>query len=132
MRNISKMNHISIGQFGENLGSAYLIKRGYKILGRNYRRKWDEIDIISRRKDGTIIFCEVKTLKGNSAGGLMPEDNLSTAKIKKLRRACQVFVGKHPELISDKKGWQIDLLAIVLKYPDGTGREPIIRHYENI
>lgn len=123
-----RKRHISIGKIGEDLACAYLVGKQYKVLGRNYQEKWDEIDVICRAKDETLVFVEVKTFGMESAMGLVPEDNMTPAKLKKLRRACGAFAGKRPDLINEKKGWRIDLLAIVL----GDGPEPTIRHYENI
>ena len=126
-------NHISVGKIGEDLACAYLVGRKWKILGRNHREGRDEIDVVARAPDETLVFVEVKTFGGNPSGGggtgLIPEDNMTSAKLKKLRRACEAFAGKRPELINEKRGWRIDLLAVVL----GDGSEqPTIRHYENI
>ena len=120
--------HISTGKTGEDIACAYLVGKKYKILGRNYREKWDEIDAIAQARDGTLVFVEVKTFGAESTMGLVPEDNMTPAKLKKLRRACEAFAGKRAELINEKKGWRIDLVAIIL----GDSAEPIIRHYENI
>ena len=116
----------NIGKLGEDLACEYLVKKSYKILARNYRKKWGEIDIISRASDKTLIFVEVKTLAGD--GELSPEDNLTAAKLKKTKRACEAFALHNQDLINGKKGWRIDLIAITL----GNGDRPEIRHYENI
>lgn len=126
-------NTLAIGNTGENLACAYLVKNRYRILLRNHRERWDEIDIVAMAIDSRLIFVEVKTLIGSydDRPGISPEDNLTDSKLKKLRRACQLFVGKHPGLLSKDRGWQIDLLAIVL--PEvGDPKESAIRHYENI
>ena len=121
-------NNISTVKTGEDLACAYLVGKKYKVLRRNYREKWDEIDIICRARDETLVFVEVKTFGTESGAGLVPEDNMTPAKLKKLRRACEAFVGKHAAAVNEKKGWRIDLVAIVL----GGDGEPAIRHYENI
>ncbi len=123
------MNQTSkIGQFGEDLACEYLVNKGYKILQRNYRKPWGEIDIIGRAKDGTLVFFEVKALADEGGAGLAPEDNVTAAKLVKLRRVCAAFVAKNPDLVNEKKGWRIDLVAIALK----SIGEPEFRHYENI
>lgn len=49
-----------IGDKGEDYAAKYLKKHGFKILTRNYRKKYGEIDIIAENKD-YVIFVEVKT-----------------------------------------------------------------------
>lgn len=128
-----KNENISIGKLGEDLACEYLVKNGYGVLKRNCRQNWGEIDIVCKAKDGTLVFYEVKTLNGDEAAlaCLTPEDNLTASKLKKLRRTCEIFASKNPELVDDGAGWQIDLLAIVLTGP-GQARGYVVRHYENI
>ena len=57
-----KKSSVEIGHINETKACKYLINKGYKILARNYRLKFGEIDIICS-KDKTIIAIEVKTLK---------------------------------------------------------------------
>lgn len=118
-----------VGRGGENLACEYLIKNKYKILFRNYYVKFDEIDIIALAFDQTLVFVEVKTLRVRDGMELMPEDNLSKDKFKKLSRACRIFSGLHPEFIDMGRGWRIDLVAIAL---DDFCKIASLRHYENI
>lgn len=124
------MEKQNLGVFGENLACEYLVKNGFNILRQNYRRKWGEIDIIARAKDRTLVFVEVKALTGSGKplANLMPEDHLTAAKLRKLRRTCEALVTKNENLLDEKRGWRIDLIAIDL-IPD---KEPHIRHYENL
>ncbi len=48
------------GDTGEKYAENYLRKHNYKILERNYRKKYGEIDIIAEKKD-FLVFVEVKT-----------------------------------------------------------------------
>ena len=50
-----------IGEIGEKLACMFLMKHGFKVLDRNYRKKWGEIDIIAQ-KDDILRFIEVKTV----------------------------------------------------------------------
>jgi len=115
-----------LGQFGENLACEYLVKKGYKIINRNVRQKWGELDIIAKAPDRTLVFVEVKTIQ-NISDGLSPEDHLTRAKLEKLKRTASLYAGHYPEKIDDSKGWRIDLLALVV-----SGRDYNIKHYENI
>lgn len=125
------INRAKTGQIGEEAACGYILNKGWRILKRNHQERADEIDIIAISNQRTLIFCEVKTLikRWDPTVGLMPEDNLSALKLRKISRACQIFVGKHPELIDSDKGWQIDLFAVDLGLDN---RVKEIRHYENI
>ena len=123
---------------GEDIACEYLRDKKYKILNRNYRRPWGEIDIIARAYNQTLVFVEVKTLHStdDSKTQLVPEDNLTRDKLEKLHRTCTLYVGKYPEAVSEKKGWRLDLVAISLNSTDDDdlpGKDKYsIRHYENI
>lgn len=121
------MNSITLGRQGENFAVKYLVKEKYRILGRNFRKPWGELDIIAKALDGTLVFCEVKTMKAYLLDGLKPEDQMSPAKRKKFERVAIQYAGAHPELINEKKGWRLDLIAIQVRsgsfFP---------MHYENI
>jgi putative endonuclease len=124
------MNNIEIGKIGENIACQYLLNNKYLILTRNHKERFYEIDIIARHLDGTLVFCEVKTLNNGeiSPFKFMPEDNLSQAKLRKIIQASNLFLARHHGLIMGEKGWRIDLVAIVLK----NGKLANLRHYENI
>lgn len=49
-----------LGKKGERKAARYLKRKGYKIVERNYRTPFCEIDIIAKRGD-VFVFCEVKT-----------------------------------------------------------------------
>ena len=49
------MNHIELGQKGEDIATNHLIGKHYEIVGRNYRFRNAEIDIICK-KDQKLIF----------------------------------------------------------------------------
>ncbi|MEK7170064.1 MAG: YraN family protein [Patescibacteria group bacterium] len=50
-----------VGWLGEELVVKFLMKRGYTILERNYRKPWGELDIVAEEKK-KIHFIEVKTM----------------------------------------------------------------------
>ena len=53
------------GRLGEDYTADFLIKKGYQIIVRNYRKPCGEIDIIAIKGD-FIAFVEVKTRKCRS------------------------------------------------------------------
>jgi len=134
-----------LGKLGEDLACRYLVDKGYKIIERNFRKPWGELDIIVKSPEKILVFVEVKTAQqsspqamrqfgnefgnqsGNSNCRIDPEMQMTTAKIKKLKRAASLYAGHYPELIDDNKGWRIDLLALTIN-----GKDCLINHYENI
>lgn len=60
---MNKKNNIELGFLGEDIACQYLIENRYKIIERNYRKPWGEIDIIAKNPDKILIFVEVKTIR---------------------------------------------------------------------
>ncbi len=56
------MEKRDLGQWGEEQAASYLRRRAYKILARNYRCRFGEIDIIASRGK-YLVFVEVKLRK---------------------------------------------------------------------
>lgn len=54
-----------IGNIGETYTVKYLKKHGYKILERNYLKRYGEIDIVAENKE-YLVFVEVKTRNINT------------------------------------------------------------------
>ena len=52
------------GDAGEIICAEYLKRKGFKILERNYRKPFGEIDLIARKGD-LLCFVEVKTRHSN-------------------------------------------------------------------
>ena len=56
-----------LGFFGESRAVKFLKKSGYKILHRNFRCPFGEVDIIAQ-KDDVLCFVEVKTRSSDYFG----------------------------------------------------------------
>lgn len=61
------MNRREFGNVGEDAACAYLVRKGYEILARNFRRRCGEIDVIARKR-GVLAFVEVKRRSGLGFG----------------------------------------------------------------
>ena len=73
-----------LGQLGEQLATEHLIRRGFRIVERNYRTRWGELDIVAF--DGrTLAFCEVKTRR-LSGPGRSPLESVHARKQSKVRK----------------------------------------------
>lgn len=102
-----------IGEIGEDIAADYLSNHGYKIVGRNERsndpeNKW-ELDIITV-KDQTLVFVEVKSRLSTEYGN--PEEAVTKAKLRTLRRAAQFYHYKHPYY---PELFRIDVVSVILE-----------------
>jgi putative endonuclease len=48
------------GDKGERLAEKVLLKKGYKLLARNFRSRFGELDLVMQDRE-TLVFIEVKT-----------------------------------------------------------------------
>jgi putative endonuclease len=118
---VTSNRKIAVGKKGEDLAVQYLIEHGVRILGRNIRSYYGEIDIIGRAGE-EIIFFEVRTRTSALLG--YPEDSITSRKRSHMRAAAEAYIQANPGLKTD---WRIDVLAIRLA-PDG---QPEIEWFEN-
>jgi putative endonuclease len=108
------MSRQELGNTGEKLACSALKKTGYRIIEKNYRCRYGEIDIIARQKD-FLVFVEVRSKSDNSFGS--PEESITTLKKQKLISTAQEYINSHEGLPQD---WRIDFVAIDL---DTTGKK---------
>jgi len=74
---------ISTGKRGEELAAAYLAEAGYRIIERNYRCLFGEIDIVAEEGE-TLVFVEVKSRRSDAYGD--PQLAVGHRKQKKISR----------------------------------------------
>jgi putative endonuclease len=73
----------SLGRRGEELAAAHFERLGFRVLARNYRTRWGELDVVlADEDDSLIVFCEVKTRRLGSGD---PWDNLHEGKRAQVR-----------------------------------------------
>lgn len=71
-----------LGDAGERVAARHLHQKGYRLLARNLRFRFGEIDLMARAPDGrTVVVVEVKSGTG---GPIRPEVHVSPAKQRKL------------------------------------------------
>ena len=58
---------IRTGKRGEELAAAHLVEVGYRIIERNYRCLFGEIDIVAEEGE-TLVFVEVKSRRSDAYG----------------------------------------------------------------
>lgn len=99
-----------LGELGEKMACEYLVSKGYKVLGKNWRISFGEIDIIAKSKK-TIHFVEVKTIIANS-NGFFPEQHVDYKKQRKLRQMAQIWLEQNK--YKQETAYQIDVIGILV------------------
>lgn len=79
------------GAHGEDLVARTLEQQGYIIIGRNYKKRYGEIDLVAT-KDDEIVFVEVKT---RASCFVEPESLISPAQQKKITITAKTYIAEH-------------------------------------
>jgi putative endonuclease len=77
------------GGTGEDAALAVYVRRGYRLVARNWRCKLGELDLVLVR-GGTLVFCEVKARRGSAFGG--GYEAVTWRKRAKVRALAEVFL----------------------------------------
>ena len=97
-----------LGRWGEDVAVTYLESIDYRILSRNWRTRYGEIDLVTQVGE-IIAFVEVKTRRGREFG--LPEEALTDKKASRLTRLAQEYLMCND---LDDVDWRIDLVAVEL------------------
>ena len=98
----------AVGQMGEEAAVRHLVRKGYKILARNYRTRLGEIDIIAREGD-TVVFVEVKSQYEHVQ--IRVERKVDGRKQAKLQQLAQYYRRKW---LSPETRCRIDVITVII------------------
>ncbi len=102
------MNKRKVGAEYEELTADFLIKKGIKILERNFRCRGGEIDIIGR-DDKTVVFFEVKYRKNKDTG--YPIEAVDRRKQATISRVADYYRLTHG--LSESASFRFDVIGIL-------------------
>jgi len=124
-----KNKKLDTGSLGEKIAAKFLKKKGFKIVEFNFQnvkgRRLGELDIVAK-KNGEIVFIEVKTRLTNDAD-VLPEENITRNKLNKLQKIAQVYL-KDKDLTD--KSYHFDAVSVLVSSEDG--KIVKIKHLESI
>ncbi len=113
----------NFGDSAERLAALYLEEHGCRILARNIRTRYGEIDLLA--EEGQVLaFVEVKARRGTTYG--TPEEAITPRKQIRLLRLADAFMAGRAEFAG--RPWRIDVVAIEL---DHAGRVVRVNHIQN-
>lgn len=121
------MTRIQVGALGEALAVEHLTRLGLRIMHRNWRCRYGELDVIAcDTATRTVVFVEVKTRTGDGYGGLPYA--VTDRKVRRLRRLAGLW------LAAQDRRWaavRIDVIGVRLG-PGNSRRTPEITHLRGI
>jgi putative endonuclease len=99
----------NFGLAAENAVAEQLKTKGFRILDRNWRRPWGELDIVAEQ-EGIIHFVEVKA-SSSSVAGFEPYRRASASKMHKVRRTARTWLSDHG--YGPDTPWQTDIASVI-------------------
>jgi len=84
-----------LGRRGEELAVEHFSRLGYRVLARNHRTRFGELDLVLTDEDeATIVFCEVKSRRLGSGDW---RHNLHESKQKQVRTMAAAWLAEVTE-----------------------------------
>lgn len=125
--------HNQTGRIGEDVAGEFLKRKGFKIISKNYRKPYGELDLVAL-KSKIYHFIEVKTVSWETVSNQNlsvshetknPEENIHPQKIERLKRIIQSYLVSH-EIESE---WQFDVISVFLDQKTKTAK---VRYLEDV
>jgi putative endonuclease len=95
------------GREAEDAACAYLTRQGLRLLERNFRSPWGEIDLVMQDGDG-LVFVEVRLRTRSDFGA--PAETVDRAKQARLRATAEHYLQQVRG--ASRKACRFDIVAI--------------------
>jgi putative endonuclease len=119
----SARHRLQLGKTGEDIATSFLQGKGYRILERNFRVRYGELDIVAESGDA-IVAVEVKTRRSRDFG--LPEEAVTPRKLTEIVNTLSRYAAIH-RLAG--RPLRVDVVAVET---DGSGTVEAIRHLVNV
>jgi putative endonuclease len=121
---MTTLTRAEIGALGEQLAVDHLTSLGLRVLTRNWRCRYGELDVIAADDAArTVVFVEVKTRTSDQFGGV--SQAVTPDKVRRLRRLAGLW------LATQRGSWaavRIDVIGVRI----GRSRTPEITHVQGV
>jgi putative endonuclease len=121
---MDSLTRAEIGALGEQLAVDHLTSLGLRVLTRNWRCRYGELDVIAVDVTArTVVFVEVKTRTSDQFGGV--QEAVTPNKVRRLRRLAGLW------LAGQNHSWarvRIDVIGVRI----GRRPSPEITHLEGV
>jgi putative endonuclease len=121
---MTSFTRAEIGALGEQVAVDHLRSLGLRVLTRNWRCRYGELDVIAADDaTRTVVFVEVKTRTSDQFGGVAQA--VTPLKVRRLRRLAGLW------LAAQHGSWaavRIDVIGVRI----GRSRSPEITHLQAV
>ena len=102
-----------LGLFAEDAAAEYLVSIGWRVIARNVRNKYGELDIVALDANTRPIELVIVEVRGRTIGKLQaPLDTIGSRKLRTLLRASQEYIDND---LGWSGFWRIDVIGITLQ-----------------
>ncbi len=116
-------NKSVLGAWGEQRAAAYLKRKWYRLVAKNFRVRGGEIDLIAENRK-YLVFVEVKTRQ--NADFAEAREFVDFHKQERIRMTASLWLANY----ETNKQPRFDIVEVYA--PEGINtRKPLIRHWEN-
>lgn len=113
-----------VGALGEQLAVDYLQGLGLRVLARNWRCRYGELDVVvADDAVQAVVFVEVKTRTTDRFGGVA--EAVTPVKVRRLRRLAGLWLSQQ-----DARWESVRLDVVTVRI--GQGRSPELTHIEGV
>ena len=115
----------SVGRLGERLAAEHLERLGYRVLVRNHRTRFGELDLVAC-DDERIVFVEVKARRSGPGRPLEKVDWRKQGQVRLLARAWLTETTDRPDR-PHRRDVRFDAIGVIV---DAAGRLVELEHLE--
>jgi putative endonuclease len=101
-----------LGDAGEEFAARWYIEAGFTVVDRNWRCRDGELDLVVAG-EGLVVFCEVKTRRGEQFGA--PFEAVTVTKQRRIRGLAARWLSEH----SDTRAAQLRFDVASITAPRG-------------
>jgi putative endonuclease len=121
---MTSFTRVEIGALGEQVAVDHLESLGMRVLTRNWRCRYGELDVIAADDAArTVVFVEVKTRTSDQFGGVVQA--VTPQKLRRLRRLAGLWLAAQH---GSWAGVRIDVIGVRI----GRSQAPEITHLQGV
>jgi putative endonuclease len=121
---MTSMTRAELGALGERLAVEHLTGLGLRVLDRNWRCRYGELDVVAADPVArAVVFVEVKTRTSDQFGGVLQA--VTPQKVRRLRRLAGLWLAGHD---GSWAAVRIDVVGVRI----GRQRVPEITHLQAV